>query len=776
MTTTKQLQLLATTALCSVSAWVATPALAQSQPQGASEVEEVIVTATRREEALKDVPVAITALTRQEVQNERIFDYKDAVLRVPGATFIPIKGSTYATPQIRGQMASNESPGMDAPVAVFQDDIYYGSTASFNSDFYDIAQVAVLKGPQGTTFGRNVVGGLLQVTSQKPEMGDTNAEVGVGIGNYGLLSTQGFVNAELGENTAGRASFSVRKRDGYIHNRFTGVDVDDENVMSGRIQLRHRPTDNIDALLLVQATYQNNIGDGDRLVGPSNVRGVALQNRYAPDNHDVYLDDNGENKRQLWAAIGRVDWDMNLGTVSSITGFHSLHGLYDSDVDVTPAELFGGRSYAGNVNQERLYSQEFRLVSPSGRRFEYIVGLYGEMQHLFKIIELSFNGPNVVGVGGCNPVTNPTGNYFFNCLQPAFGAAANKASAQQSLDVHSIAPYAELRWNITDQVSATIGGRYSYISKEGVTRHVGASPFYGAPYDAPFQESWTAFTPRASINWKPTDDIMLYVSRSEGFKSGGFSAVMNTAAQARVPLKPEESVSYEAGMKGYLFDRMLSLDIAAYKANTTDLQVRTLVTGVFMETNAGEAEAKGVEVDASLRPFKGLTLGARYAYTDAKYKSFTNCTAGGVDCSGNPLPFTPKNDLLLTAEYEWPALDGMFTVSGSVKYADAYTVNAIPTEARYIVPLTEQDGIVNAFLRYEPSDAAWQVQLWGKNLTDKDYAPWGANYWFMTMTNDEVAAPTTPGCTTCKGIPRDIGRAHFAPPRTFGLTFTYRFR
>jgi iron complex outermembrane receptor protein len=282
-----------------------------------------------------------------------------------------------------------------------------------------------------------------------------------------------------------------------------------------------------------------------------------------------------------------------------------------------------------------------------------------------------------------------------------------------------------------------------------------------------FNHSWTAFTPRVILDYKPLEDVLFYASVSNGFKSGGFTSSAPTAAAAAIPLQPENSWSYESGVKSQFWNRRVTLNLSGYLVNTYNLQIKTLENGAFIEGNAGQAEVRGFELDTDVRLFKGFDIGARYAYTDAYYKSFVNCTASRFNCSGQRLPWTPKNDTLVRAQYvaDLSSLDATLTVRADIKWADAYPVSSVNSDGIYVRPLTAQKGILNASVTYAPGNQRWALQLWGKNLTDRAYSPYGANYFFFALTNYEYLVAGQ----------RDVDRVVFAPPRTYGATLSYRF-
>ena len=343
--------------------------------------------------------------------------------------------------------------------------------------------------------------------------------------------------------------------------------------------------------------------------------------------------------------------------------------------------------------------------------------------------------------------------------------ALDDQTALGDAHVQSVAPYAEGKFHFTDQIALTVGGRYSVEDKTGYTDHIGFSPFYGQAFDVQFGHTWTAFTPRGILEYKPNRDLLFYASVSTGFKGGGWSLTSTSAAAAVKPLKPENSTSYELGAKVHLFDNRVAVNLAAYQADTYHLQVRSLVGPVLTDTNAGQERVRGVEVESTFRPFQGAQLGVNYAYTEAIYESFTGCAAGGVNCSGNTVPYVPKNDVHVFAEYRWnlgPAGD----LTGHVddEWASTTQVNPVNDAQPLAIPYTQKNGILNASLMYAPANAPWTFQLWGKNLTNQAVISAPSNYYFYFLTTAEYAS----------GL-REVERGVVSPPREIGGTFTYKF-
>jgi iron complex outermembrane receptor protein len=253
-------------------------------------------------------------------------------------------------------------------------------------------------------------------------------------------------------------------------------------------------------------------------------------------------------------------------------------------------------------------------------------------------------------------------NLYFSVLNA--GVYTPSQTFEGQIENRSFGPYAEGKYKFTDKLSLTAGLRYSYERKTGYTQHIGSSPFQGGPY---FQElpangdavdSWEGWTPRFIGEYHPFRGSLFYASASRGFQGGGWSFNVRTPLAAATPLRAQTTWSYELGTKTDLFNRALTINVAAFHADTKDLQVRSQVNGVFQDSNAGKLRSRGIEVEAIVRPTSDFSIGINYAYTDAFYVSFTGCTATGLDCSGNQAPFTPKHDFTALLDYDAKLGDG----------------------------------------------------------------------------------------------------------------------
>ena len=757
----------------------AAPSASDAKDAKSKRVEKVTVTATRRQKALQSVPVAVTAISGKEIADQHLGGLADIAAAVPGPTFVPISGASGSQIQIRGQYASDDSPAFDTPVGVFIDDIYYGSVASFYPDFYDVEQIAVLRGPQGTTFGRNTVGGALQIISRKPSLDGYEGQVSATIRNHNGFESTGFVNVPLSKEVAARVAYSLKDVDGDIHNITTGNDVNDKNIWSTRGSLLWQPGDNFQVLASASYTRDDSLGDGPVLIGQGALI-ASLHNTV--DSGNTYLDDDGKTDREIFNALIHADWDMAWGTLTSITGYRSLDSLYREDIDGSPVPIAPNKP---DINQEDQFSQEVRLLSPSGQTVEWILGLYYLRQNEFRSETYTF--------GGLAP-------WRINTLA---GGTLNRVKISGDIETQSYAPFGELTWHLNDQWAITGGARYTHDHKDNLTvqqnltNPVASTIFFGLPKTVAAEAEWHALTPRAILEFKPSDDLYLYASWSKGFKSGGFNYAAPTVAQALAPILPEKSTSYEVGAKAEMFGGALRANLALYDATTQNLQVRSLVGTTLQVNNAGEAETKGAELEVVAKPVEGLSLGLNYAYTDAKYTTYKGCATYAApnpapppatvtlswDCSGNRIPFVPKNSVNISAQYEWSlANESLMTMRLEDSWASAYEVHIANGDLNPalvsagaalagfgpLLPrdLTEKDHTINAFLTYEAKGGAWSLRAWGRNLTDERHVTFATNYFFYLLTNAEAtgAPPLT-----------ESDRASVSQGRSFGLTATFNF-
>lgn len=709
----------------------ATDGLAAQADSENPSLDEIVVTAQLREQSLQDVPISINVLGVDEIASKKIDDIGDIGNEVPGLSvysFVPRQ----VNPSIRGAGSLNDSPGVDQAVAMFLDGVYIGQTGFFSFDLFDVERIEVLKGPQGTLFGRNVTGGALNVvTSNPPDAFDATLEAT--LGNYGRREFQGVVGGPLTDSLAGQIAFSSKNSDGFYTNTFDGRGVEGQDTFSLRGKLRYELSDAVDIVLGAEYAQDKLDGIGFDLEGdPLPYMDTGA---FGPDDQ-VSLNTPGYLDNKTWAYTGTINADTNLGTITSITAYRKAENFTEYDIDGTPVvEVVG--SDADNIKQ---FSQELRLTGEVGN-LQYVGGVYylninhertenrlldgapGSTYNLFL-----FDGPSLTTQG-------------------------------QDIETTSYAAYAEFTYAL-GRLSLTGGVRYTKDKKTGISFCTtdGADLFCPPPSRTLVHDgSWDAVTPRFVAQYEFNDDVMVYGSFSRGFKSGGFPLnIFDTDPQAG--FEPEFANNYEVGLKSRFWDRRLQANIALFQLDFTDLQVLSQSPeGLLFAANAGEARTRGVEVDLNARISDGFNLYGNYSYLDAEFKSLA---IEGADLSGNKPRATPKHSFNVGGSYEWDLGDaGSVTMRSNVIYRSRYflSVDNDPNRTANV------SGLVNAGIEYAPSGGNWQFSLWVKNLTDLRYFGTKAD----RGTFIQARADRNAGDRTYTGRYND--------PRTFGATVRWNY-
>lgn len=675
-------------------------------------VEEIIVTAQRRSESLQDVPISITAVTSAMISDSAIRGVDEIAGRTPGFTMTAMN---VAQPRlfIRGSGSTDDGAAQDNSVAVFVDDVYIARGAGQAFEFLDIERIEVLRGPQGTLYGKNVVGGLVNVISARPKQ-TMKAAGEVSYGNYNALDMRGYVTGPVSDTLSASFSGVHRSRDGFARNIRLNRDLEDLNMVAVRAQLLWQPTSNLD--FLVSADYNNHEDNGQSRKGegpflPSPFGSVTL----VQSNDDPRQSESPRvtyQNRKVYGVIGRFDWRTEVGTLTSISAYRA------SKVDLGDAFTgIGSPPYAVldtlNIEQEKAdqFSQEVRMAFDPfwDDRLNGVLGVYylKEKVDRAEIADLvSFIGSRVPALGG---LTGISGSY-------------------QNAETESLGAFASLTWNITDRLGVTGGLRYTHEKKDVRTQVrsiADTDSIIAAPpteeYLITANDSWGAFTPRVAITYEFSPALNLYASYAQGFKSGGFQGQAPTAAAARSPFDPEHAKSFEIGTKGRLFDGRLSFAVSLHSTQYEDLQVRQNSQRpgdplpIIRITNAGKARARGVELDFTARPVEWLNLWGSYGYLDAKYRRLVDNT--GVDRAGNQMTYAPKNTYNIGGEIEAPVAGVVGFVRTEYRWQDTFYYdpanNPINTQKGY--------GLLSAAMGVRFGDDRFTAEVWGKNLTDKVY-------------------------------------------------------
>jgi len=676
--------------------YLLTIAVSAAVAPGASfaQLEEVLVTAQKRSQNLQDVPIAISAVSQEMLIKTGVNTLSQVIPMVPGVT-----GSDYGlatnTWAIRGISSNDWTVGSEPSVGVFFDDAYVGRNAFATGVFFDINRVEVVKGPQGTLFGRNGLAGAISMVSNKPS--DKN-EFSLGIA-YGDEGQQRY---ELIGNLAVSDTFAVRLA--YQHDEWEGMW---EEVNSGddayqesdtvRLTARWSPSDDFEAIL--RANYseaETNYTSAMNIPLSTIAPGDKFPDKYAvndPNYEDA--EDYGFGLRLTW----NFGDTMELVSITDVrTGENDY--LEDADgtdndaaVDAIYGPITGGITipYSGTGEIDTTY-QEFRL-SGGADALTWFAGVsyYNE--------------------------DSAAPDYLVDLIDTAFGLGSiARTLIKNEGDNDSYGVYGDATWYVTEKFALTGGVRWSYDEKDWCTNtledNLGEA---GGPTDGELctEEDWDEVTSRLVGQYNISDDVMVFASLSEGYKGGGFN---NSAADTNgdfigdtiLPFDPETSAAFEVGIKSMLMDGKLQLNASAFYTEFEDLQIQTTNIETGLQTsNGGDAETNGLEVELNFSPVENLVLMANYAYLDAEF------TDG--ELNGYELAYAPESTFSVGANFDHQFLGGTLNWFAVYNYTDDFYHDAGNG--------SEEDayGLLNARVGYTPTDGNWELALAGDNLTDEDY-------------------------------------------------------
>jgi iron complex outermembrane receptor protein len=694
-------------------------------------IEEIIVSAQKRAERLQDVPIAIDAFGSDMIDALGINELQDLSEQSPGVFF---KNLDVAQPQvfIRGIGTVQFDASSEQPVGIFIDEVYVARHTASTGSLYDIERIEVLKGPQGTLYGRNTIGGAINVVTRAPS--DEFEGYGeVELGRFNMFNFSGAVSGPLiKDKLSARVAFSSRDRDGWTRNAVTGNYNNDENSNAIRAKLHYTPNDALEIDLSADYSKDRLAGLNQELKGTQSFPFAAPQTELTPDDpFTAHHSIDGFFNRNVWGMSGRVTYNMEDISITSITAYreHDLEAA--RDLDAGPAALLDIREFEKG-NQ---FSQELRIASEyADSKINWLAGLFyfkekadrTEIWPLASLLDITLPDFFAKSIG---IVPNSTAVPAFFSTQDFQGDYSWRLDNENK----NFAAFGQVSFNIIDQVTITGGLRYSYEKKKG-THYIGtdaAVPFAafvnpgpgwtGGPVSlvVPVAKDWSSLDPSVTIDFRPFEDALFYASYKKGFKSGGFQHRPADAALAATPYDPESVEVYELGAKTQWFDRRLQLNASGFMYDYTNLQLLSLKPGsiVTFTDNVAAASIDGFELEAVAYPLAGVMLTAGYSYLDATYDRFID--SSGIDRAGQNLPRVPKNTFNATAQYSFDVGDiGIMTIRGEYSWRDE--IFFLPDNAE-----PNRDGPVslfNASITFESPDERWKLSLWGKNLTDKVYA------------------------------------------------------
>jgi len=719
-------------------AWAQDASPAASTPAtNATTLDSVKVTARKREETLQDVPVAVTAFTPETLDKLNIKDLGDLDAQVPNLTVYAARGSTSTvTAYIRGVGQADPLWGVDPGVGIYLDDVYIARPQGALLDVFDVERIEVLRGPQGTLYGKNTIGGAIKYISRGLPQ-ETTGFASVTVGNYNQLDVKAALGGEIGGKDSGlraRVAVASMNRDGFGENTHTGQEVSDKEINAIRAQLGAYSEDDFDVQFAFDYMDDQSGVRGAKMLAPN-----PLAPAYPPtsDRYDIRSGMKNINDTEMKGASVTVNWRPNDDwAFKYVAAKRESDTETNIDFDTTPLPLVDVRAFYSDSQ----VSQELQANYDGGGRARGVMGLYW------------FNGD----AGG------QVLNYFWNPLlatgltNPLFG------DTQGVVNTKSIALYADWTFDLTDRLKLDVGARYTDEDKHAIA----LNRFYT---NNQYETSWgTAanfnktvnfknVSPKVSLDFQITPDIMVYGLASRGFKSGGYNIRANTTAVPRSgePFDDESVDSFEVGSKMSFLDQRLFLNLSAFHNKYEDIQLSVFTSYTMPNgspsffgdfTNAGKGTVNGVEVEYQFLPTANWLISGNLAWLDAKYDEFF--TSGVNVADSQYFTNAPEFSGAINVEYRTDLANGG-NLSARVGYS--YQSEVWPTTD--LSPLIKQEGygLVNAGVIWKLDDA-WSLSLQGTNLADEEYRTTGYN----------IAA-------------YGVLTGFYGPPRQYTLTARYDF-
>lgn len=665
---------LAGVALAALAVPLAMPALAA---ETAVAPEEILVTARKREERVQDVPIAMTVFDAEDIAARGVNALRDLEHSVPNLMFTSVDNVVSPQISLRGISSDARNIGFESGLSLYVDGVYTGRPSSFSVDMLDVAQVEVLRGPQGTLFGKNTTAGAINIITRAPSQ-EFEGNLELQYGNYDALRVRASASGPIvKDKLAIRVGGYMRKRDGYQHNLHTGGDLYTEDSKGAQAKLLLTPTDGFDLQIAIDGLH-------DRYRPNVNEMATGLGATGTP--RDVDIDTPVYQERDVFGTSATANLDFGPATLTSISAYRTTDIEFLTDDDGSSNPFLTGLF---KEDQEQV-SQELRLASNGSTRFSWVAGLYYFHQR----------------------VTTSRLSRLTNLLPFQIDVTLD---AKVLTD--SYAAFGQFDYKITDALTLTGGLRYT-SEKKTLDMNLVGSPLFGIATVSLSGHRYKEddLSPTLGLAWRPNDTLNLYAKVAKGFKSGGFNA--DYVPSALVDFDSESATNYEAGAKYVSPDRAVRANLAVFVTDYRDLQVIQFQQFAgFNISNAAEATIKGVELDFEASPIAGLRFDGSVGYLDATFDSFKDAGGAGVDYDGNRLPEAPRWTASFGAQYTHDVGVGSVTLRGDMTYRAHYFVDPENAPADRISGYT----LYSARLGFTTADGGWTVELWGKNLANKRY-------------------------------------------------------
>jgi len=721
---------------------------------GAQALEEITVTAQKREQAITDVSISMNAFTDEDMRIFRVEDPTDIAQLVSNVDIKGTLGGVNPAITVRGVGLNDFNANNNPSVGVYIDEVFLASPAMLNTRMFDVERVEVLKGPQGTLYGRNATGGAINVINRRPTQ-EFDAYVSGSVGDYDFVDLEGAIGGGFSDTVAGRLSVSYKNQGESFHNnRLTGSDFGDMESLAGRAQLSFDPSDTFSGNISVH--FGNVEGTNSPfsifgLLDPANpanpdfsvnLCGPAMEFRFdnsqCSDIYGIQETDDGDPFTHTFnpdeaakyildtdyaGAVVRLEWDIGDSVLTSITGFESQDRVFGDNINSHPLQM-SSITHDEEISQ---ISQELRLAGGEAGSTQWIVGAFFsqddfESQNLFESADFFVT------------------NLFWDVDQ----------------ETTAWAVFGSVDFPLSDTLTLTAGGRYTDEEIEFAGGTTDLNPYDAScildPFCAPtglgavpltFVDDTFSddnFSWRLALEFRPSDEWLLYGSISTGFKSGGFFGDFTFDNSELAAFQSETITAYEIGSKSTLADGKVQLNASVFYYDYQDMQ--TLVPGVLVTafTNAEDAEITGLDLDILAVPTDGLTLGLGLGLLD------TELGAIGVVPAGNKSPNAADTQITGLLRYEFDVGSNMqMGFQGNFKYTDDMFRDAFNDPYNFTESYTTVDA------RIWLAGNRWEAALWATNLTDEEYTEQAFNFVDLTGMANHL----------------------FGSPRMYGVTFTY---
>ncbi len=707
-------------------------------PVQSAVIEEVVVTAQKREQNAQDVGIAINALTGEQMEQLGYTNAQQVTAMAPGVQTVQPNGEANYAIAIRGVANSDFTTNVESPVAVYLDEVYISQMSGTGFMLFDMERVEILKGPQGTLYGRNATGGLAHYVTKKPSE-EFDGYARVTAGSEDQIKFEGAIGGALSDTLMARLSVSTNDHDPYVKNRI-GKDLNDGNEQAARLQLLWAPTDNFDLLLNARMMDQDidtgffehvtSVVEGQ--LTPSLVNPVL---GYIDTDGDVWAGDYdapGFNDLETRGYTATINWDFENFTLTSITDFSTVERDYIEDSDASPAPVF---NFFLTTDAEQ-FSQEVRLTGDTDN-MHWVAGFY--------YLDLEIDDSNGAET---EPFIDPLGD------TPAVSGLDNP----YEMTTESYSVFGQVEIDLNDAWTLIAGARWIRDEKDheyfvnAVDFIPGTKLRNGNPNILAQLASYSGdrdddeIAVRLGLNWDINDDTMVYFSYNRGVKSGGFNAPVFPLSPPLdytddvMSFDPEQLDAYEVGFKSRLNDGLLQINGAYYYYDYQDYQAFQIV-GIDTITTNADADSSGGELELLASPVEGLDIMLGVAYNDIDVD-----LGFGPETTSVQSPEWNVNALI---RYEFKLWGGMVALQYDVHHRSEHYFSLTRAET------VTEDGyeVQNASIMYTSGDEKWSVQAWMQNLTEEEY---------LVQTFD-LSGPSVFGMT----------EQYYGRPRWSGVTFTY---